>query len=82
MAIRFVVQARAIVRQAEKEAAEAGSPLIESEHLLLAMAGEHGIEARDVLASAGLDRDAIRAALDREFRRGLRRPGRPDQAGT
>ena len=36
MAIRFVVQARAIVRQAEKEAAEAGSPLIESEHLLLA----------------------------------------------
>ena len=75
MPIRFVVQARAIVRQAEKEAAEAGSPLIGAEHLLLAMAGEHGIEARDVLASAGLDRDAIRAALDREFRHSLAAAG-------
>jgi len=75
MPIRFVVQARAIVRQAEKEAAEAGSPLIGAEHLLLAMAGEHGIEARDVLASAGLDRDAIRAALDREFRQSLAAAG-------
>ena len=32
MAICFVVQARAIVRRAEKEAAAAGSPLIEAEH--------------------------------------------------
>jgi D-alanyl-D-alanine carboxypeptidase len=71
VAIRFVVQARAVVRQAEKEAAGTGSPLIEAEHLLLAMAGEHGLEARDALASVGLDRDAIRAALDREFRRSL-----------
>jgi ATP-dependent Clp protease ATP-binding subunit ClpA len=71
MAIRFVVQARAIVRRAEKEAAEAGSPLVEAEHMLLAMTGEHGIEAREVLTSAGLDRDAIRAALDREFRHSL-----------
>jgi len=75
MPIRFVVQARAIVRQAEKEAAAAGAPLIEAEHLLLAMTGEHGIEARDVLASAGLDRDAIRAALDREFRHSLAAAG-------
>jgi D-alanyl-D-alanine carboxypeptidase len=75
MAIRFVVQARAIVRQAEKEAAEAGSPQIGAEHLLLAMTGEYGIEARDVLASAGLDRDAIRAALDREFRQSLAAAG-------
>ena len=75
MAIRFVVQARAIVRQAEKEAAVAGSPQIEAEHLLLAMAGENGIEARNVLASVGLDRDAIRAALDREFRQSLAAAG-------
>lgn len=75
MAIRFVVQARAIVRQAEKEAAEDGSPLIGAEHMLLAMTGEHGIEARDVLASAGLDRDGIRAALDREFRQSLAAAG-------
>lgn len=75
MAIRFVVQARAIVRQAEKEAAEDGSPLIGAEHMLLAMTGEHGIEARDVLASAGLDRDALRAALDQEFRQSLAAAG-------
>jgi ATP-dependent Clp protease ATP-binding subunit ClpA len=75
MAIRFVVQARAIVREAEKEAAETGAPLIGAEHLLLAMTGEHGIEARDVLASAGLDRDALRAALDREFRQSLAAAG-------
>jgi ATP-dependent Clp protease ATP-binding subunit ClpA len=75
MAIRFVVQARAIVRQAEKEAAAAGAPLIEAEHLLLAMAGEHGIEAREVLVAAGLDRDGIRAALDREFRHSLAAAG-------
>jgi len=75
MVIRFVVQAREVVRQAEKEAAEAGSTLIEAEHLLLAMAGEHGIEARNVLISAGLDRGAIRAALDREFRQSLAAAG-------
>jgi ATP-dependent Clp protease ATP-binding subunit ClpA len=75
MPIRFVVQARAIVRQAEKEAAEDGSPLIGAEHMLLAMTGEHGIEARDVLASAGLDRDSLRAALDREFRQSLAAAG-------
>ncbi len=75
MAIRFVVQARAIVRQAEKEAEETGSPQIGAEHLLLAMTGECGAEARDVLASAGLNRDAIRAALDREFRQSLAAAG-------
>src|SRR5262249_39811663 len=37
--------------------------------------GEHGTEARDVLASAGLDRDQIRAALDREFRQSLAAAG-------
>ncbi len=43
--------------------------------MLLAMAGEHGIEAQDVLASVGLDRDGIRAALDREFRQSLAAAG-------
>jgi ATP-dependent Clp protease ATP-binding subunit ClpA len=75
MVIRFAAHARAIVRQAEKEAEEAGSPVIEAEHLLLAMTGEHGIEVRDVLASAGLDRDGIRAALDHEFRHSLAAAG-------
>jgi ATP-dependent Clp protease ATP-binding subunit ClpA len=72
---RFTEHARAIVRQAENEAGEAGSPTIEAEHLLLAMTSEHGIEARDVLASAGLDRDGVRAALDREFRQSLAAAG-------
>jgi ATP-dependent Clp protease ATP-binding subunit ClpA len=73
--VRFAEHARAIVRQAEKEAEEAGARMIEAEHLLLAMTGEHGIEARDVLASAGLDRDGVRAALDREFRQSLAAAG-------
>ena len=73
--VRFAEHARAIVRQAEEEAVGAGSRMIEAEHLLLAMTGEHGIEARDVLTSAGLDRDGVRAALDREFRQSLAAAG-------
>jgi D-alanyl-D-alanine carboxypeptidase len=73
--VRFAEHARALVRQAEEEAAGAGSRMIEAEHLLLAMTGEHGIEARDVLASAGLDRDGVRAVLDREFRQSLAAAG-------
>lgn len=75
MPIRFAEHARAIVRQAEKEAEETGSPVIEAEHLLLAMTGEHGSEARDVLASTGLDRDGLRAALEGEFRQSLAAAG-------
>jgi ATP-dependent Clp protease ATP-binding subunit ClpA len=75
MPIRFAEHARAIVKQAEKEASEAGSPAIEAEHLLLAMTGTHGGEARDALASVGLDRDGIRTALDREFRQSLAAAG-------
>jgi ATP-dependent Clp protease ATP-binding subunit ClpA len=73
--VRFAPHAREIVRQAELEAQEARSPMIEAEHLLLALTGEHGIEARDVLASAGLDRDGLRTALDREFRHSLAAAG-------
>ena len=75
MAIRF---ARACPRDRPaggERGSEAGSPAIEAEHMLLAMTGQHGIEARDVLASAGLDQDAIRAALDREFRQSLAAAG-------
>jgi D-alanyl-D-alanine carboxypeptidase len=71
MVTRLAKQARVIVRQAEKEAAAAGSPVTESEHLLLAMAAVLGTEAQRVLASAGLDRDSIRDALDREMRQSL-----------
>jgi ATP-dependent Clp protease ATP-binding subunit ClpA len=73
--VRFAQHAREIVREAEKEAGQARSPLVEAEHLLLALTGEHGIEARDVLESVGLDRDGVRAALDREFRQSLAAAG-------
>lgn len=49
--------------------------VIEAEHLLLAMTGEHGAEARDVLDAVGLDRDGVRTALDREFRQSLAAAG-------
>lgn len=75
MVVRFAEHARAIVRQAEEEAGDAGSRMIEAEHLLLAMTGEHGAEARDVLGAVGLDRDGVRAALDREFRQSLAAAG-------
>jgi ATP-dependent Clp protease ATP-binding subunit ClpA len=73
--IRFAEHAREIVRDAEKEALEARSPLVEAEHLLLALTGVHGAEARAVLAGAGLDRGAVSAALDREFRHSLAAAG-------
>jgi ATP-dependent Clp protease ATP-binding subunit ClpA len=61
----------AVLVQAEHEAREDGSPTIEAGHLLLAIAGEGHAGTRRVLEPAGLDRDAVRAALDREFEHSL-----------
>ena len=71
MITRFAEHARAVVRQAESEAAAAGSPVIEAEHLLLALASAPGTEAYDVLTAAGLGHDAVSAALDEEMRQSL-----------
>ncbi len=71
MVTRFAEHARAVVRQAEKEAETAGSPVIEAEHLLLALASTPGTEAHDVLAAAGLGHDAVSAALGEEMRQSL-----------
>jgi D-alanyl-D-alanine carboxypeptidase len=71
MVTRFADHARAIVRQAEEEAEAAGSSAVEAEHLLLALASAQGTEAYQVLTSAGLDHEAISAALDREMRQSL-----------
>lgn len=60
-------QARAIAERAREEARTAGSPTLEAEHILLAISAAPGTAAQRVLASAGLDHDAIREALDREF---------------
>jgi ATP-dependent Clp protease ATP-binding subunit ClpA len=59
---RFTKQARSIAMAAQAEAAERGDRKVEAEHLLLALAGR-GI--------AGLEYDAIVAALDDEQRRSL-----------
>jgi ATP-dependent Clp protease ATP-binding subunit ClpA len=60
-------EARAIAERARDEARTAGSPTLEAEHILLALSAEPGTAAYEVLASAGLDHDAIREALDAEF---------------
>lgn len=59
-----------VIMAARTEAREAGSRTIEAEHILLALAGQEGT-AREILESAGLDHDAIRAAIEREFEASL-----------
>jgi ATP-dependent Clp protease ATP-binding subunit ClpA len=60
-------QVRAIAERAREEARTAGSPTLEAEHILLAIASEQGTSAQQVLASAGLDHEAIGEALEAEF---------------
>lgn len=60
----------AVIVRAAHEAREDCSPTVEAHHLLLAVSGEPGPGA-EVLASAGLDKTALRAALDREFEASL-----------
>jgi D-alanyl-D-alanine carboxypeptidase len=56
-----------IIEQGSDEAHQDGSATIEAEHLLLAIAAQ----PEPTLASAGLDHQAIRDALEREFERSL-----------
>jgi ATP-dependent Clp protease ATP-binding subunit ClpA len=62
---RFTKDARAVVKTAQSEAGRLGSPTIEAEHLLLALA-DH-----PVLDKAGLDRAMLLHALDVETARSL-----------
>jgi ATP-dependent Clp protease ATP-binding subunit ClpA len=68
---RFTKDARAVTIRAQQEARALGSPTIEAEHLLLALADRSG----GVLAEAGLDREGVRAALDAEAERSLAAAG-------
>jgi ATP-dependent Clp protease ATP-binding subunit ClpA len=52
---------------ARKIASGLGSPTVEAEHLLLAVARQPGTIAQQVLREAGLDYDRIGEALDAEF---------------
>ena len=63
---RFTQDARQVVKAAETLARELGSPTIEAEHLLLALA-----DREPVLADAGLDHDGLLAALEAERDRSL-----------
>ena len=63
------------VDQARHAAQDDGSATIEAHHLLLAIAGQEGTVAQRMLASVGLDRHAIRVALDREFEHSLQAVG-------
>jgi len=62
---------KTVLTLAREEALRDGSATAEAHHLLLAVAGHPGAPAASVLASAGLDRAAIRQALDREFAQSL-----------
>ena len=72
MSIRLDPDARrAVLRAAQEEARALGSTTVEAEHLLLALASVDAGPTGRVLADAGLDRDGIAAALEREAERSL-----------
>ena len=64
---RFTGEARRVVRCAEREARELGSPTVEAEHLLLALTWAD----EPTMAAAGLDRETIVYALDAEREQSL-----------
>jgi ATP-dependent Clp protease ATP-binding subunit ClpA len=67
----FDAYLHAVIMRAEHEAREDGSASIEAQHLLLAIIAEPEPSLRPVLDAVGLDRDAARGALDREFAHSL-----------
>jgi ATP-dependent Clp protease ATP-binding subunit ClpA len=66
---RFTSDARTVVKAAETQARGLGSPTIEAEHLLLVLAAH--VPEVPPLADAGLDHDAVLAALDAARERSL-----------
>lgn len=67
---RFTKDARAVVQAAVAEAGRAGSPTVEAEHLLVALAAGTGPAAR-ALHGAGLEPDRVRLAIAEHFERTL-----------
>jgi ATP-dependent Clp protease ATP-binding subunit ClpA len=65
----------AVLDDAAREARADGSATIEAQHLLLAIVAADEPTTSQVLASVGLDRAAIRAALDREVESSLAAAG-------
>ncbi len=62
---------RALLRLAQAEAVADQSASIEAEHMLLALTSPQGGRARDLLAGAGLDHDAVQLALAADVERTL-----------
>jgi len=60
-----------LVRYARREAQLDGSSTIEAEHVLLGLAELEGSTTARLLTEAGLSRDEIKAALDREWEQSL-----------
>jgi ATP-dependent Clp protease ATP-binding subunit ClpA len=77
---RFARDARAVVTNAAPIARGLGSPRIEAEHLLLAVARDDCPAAR-VLAVEGLDYEGLVAALEREAERSLAAAGVAAETG-
>jgi ATP-dependent Clp protease ATP-binding subunit ClpA len=68
---RLTREAKRVVKRAHDEAASLGSPTIEAEHLLIALADRTSGLPATVLADAGLDRERLVAALDDEIAHSL-----------
>lgn len=72
---RFARDAGRVVHEAVEEAAALGSPTIEAEHLLLAIAGGRHGSATVLLDEAGLAAEGLLAALEREHELSLAAAG-------
>jgi ATP-dependent Clp protease ATP-binding subunit ClpA len=73
--VTFGTYLQRIMGPAQEEARRDGSATVEAQHLLLAIASGPDAAPRRVLAAAGLDHQAVRDALDREFERSLAAAG-------
>ena len=61
---RFPRASRLVLERARDEAAVLGSKDLEAEHILLALTRDPDPVVRGVLSEAGLDRDAVRRAIE------------------
>jgi ATP-dependent Clp protease ATP-binding subunit ClpA len=64
-----------VLEEAGRAAQQDGSATIKAEHLLIAIASDQEPSTQQILMSAGLDRRAVREALDREFEHSLSAAG-------
>lgn len=62
---RFTQEAGLVVAQAQAEAKELGAKTVRPEHLLLALTGEQAGESSRILTGAGVEHEALRAAVGR-----------------